>query len=359
MRAPRFWRQSPEARSCASAGVVAGVAGRALSGAASTALLPLGALYSAAGWLRQHTVKPVRVSVPVVCIGNLTTGGAGKTPTALAVADRLSRKGLRPHLLLRGYKGRLRGPALVDPIGHDATAVGDEALLLARRFPTWVSRDRVAGARAAIEAGANVIVMDDGFQNPTLVKDLSLIVVDGGYGFGNGRVIPAGPLREPLARGLARAQAVVVVGTDNTDVARSVARRLPVLRAIVVPGPEAAKIAGERVFAFAGIGRPEKFFDTLEEIGCTLVDRQGFPDHHTFQPREIVGMVEAAQRLDAHAVTTEKDLVRLPAEAREMVEHLSISLEWLDATLLDEVLAPVYAATKRPKIRHADREARR
>lgn len=343
MRAPRFWRQSPGA----------------LGALAATALAPLGALYSAAGWLRQRTTTPVRVSAPVICIGNLTAGGAGKTPTALAVADRLSRNGLRPHILLRGYKGRARGPALVDALGHDAGAVGDEALLLARRFPTWVARDRVAGANAAIEAGADVIVMDDGFQNPSLVKDVSLIVVDGGYGFGNGRVMPAGPLREPLARGLSRAQAVVVVGNDTCDVARAVARRLPVLRAIVVPGPEAAHIAGERVFAFAGIGRPEKFFDTLEEIGCTVVDRRGFPDHHDFHPREIVALVETAQRLDARPVTTEKDLVRLPAEAREMVDHLSISLEWLDATLLDEVLSPVLAATKRPKIRHADREARR
>lgn len=175
------------------------------------------------GLAAQRAVRPVRVSVPVVCIGNLIAGGAGKTPTALAVADRLSRKGLRPHLILRGYKGHARGPALVDALGHDAATVGDEALLLARRYPTWVARDRVAGARAAIAAGAEVIIMDDGFQNPSLVKDVSLIVVDGGYGFGNGRMIPAGPLREPLARGLSRAQAVVVVGNDTTDITQAVA----------------------------------------------------------------------------------------------------------------------------------------
>lgn len=150
-----------------------------------------------------------------------------------------------------------------------------------------------------------------------------------------------------------------MVGNDTTDITQAVARRLPILRAIVVPGPETARIAGERVLAFAGIARPEKFFDTLEEIGCTVVNRRGFPDHHDFHPHEIVSLIEDAQRLGARPVTTEKDLVRLPAEAREMVDHLSISLEWLDATLLDEVLSPVLAATRHPEIRHADRETRR
>ncbi|HAE50215.1 MAG TPA: tetraacyldisaccharide 4'-kinase, partial [Tistrella mobilis] len=302
------------------------------------ALAPLSLVFRAAGALRRLLARPARAGVPVLCVGNLTAGGAGKTPTALAIAARLRERGRRPHVVLRGYGGSVKGPVLVDPIAHRAEQVGDEALLIARRLPTWVARDRAAGARAAAAAGADVVILDDGFQNPSIEKDLSLIVVDGGYGFGNGRVIPAGPMREPLARGLARADGVVVVGEDTIDVAAALPFERPVLRAVTVPGPETRRLRNRKVVAFAGIGRPEKFFDTLRTIGCRIAGSWSFPDHHPYDPDEIARLVEVAHRMDAVLVTTEKDLVRLPPEARDLVDHLTISLEWLDADPLDRLL---------------------
>ncbi|MEN2980699.1 tetraacyldisaccharide 4'-kinase [Tistrella bauzanensis] len=332
MKAPEFWGRDPTT----------------LDRLLIAALAPLTLIFRLAGSIRRLVVRPANAGVPVLCVGNLTAGGAGKTPTALAIADRLRARGRRPHVVLRGYGGSVRGPTLVDPIAHRADQVGDEALLIARRLPTWVARDRVAGARAAAAAGADIVILDDGFQNPSIDKDLSLIVVDGGYGFGNGRVMPAGPLREPLAQGLARADGVVVVGEDSVDVAARLPFDRPVLRAVTVPGPETRRLRNRKVVAFAGIGRPEKFFDTLRAIGCRIAGSWSFPDHHPYAPDEIARLVEVAHRMDAVLVTTEKDLVRLPPEARDLVDHLTISLEWLDADPLDRLLDRIDPRSPRP-----------
>ena len=323
MRAPDFWRHD---------------------GFLAVALSPLAALWAAGAALRTRTAHPWRAPVAVVCIGNLVTGGAGKTPLAIAVARHLSARGRRPHILSRGYGGRIAGPERVDPARHDAGAVGDEPLLLAEAAPTWVAHDRAAAARAATAAGAGVLVLDDGFQNAALVKDLSVLAIDGGYGFGNGRVMPAGPLREPLRAGLARADAAAIVGVDRVGVAERLPARLPVFRARAVPAPGAGDgIAGQAVFAFAGIGRPAKFYDTLAEMGCRIEGTRDFADHHNFTPEEIADIVDAAARRGAVPVTTEKDAVRLPAEARAMVRTLPIALEWDDPDALDRLLAPVLA----------------
>ncbi|KAF0114876.1 MAG: tetraacyldisaccharide 4'-kinase [Rhodospirillaceae bacterium] len=226
-------------------------------------LEPFGLLYGAATAWRLARTHPQRVSVPVVCVGNLVAGGAGKTPVALAVARHLRDKGRHPVFLSRGHGGTARGPLRVDPARDGPERVGDEALLLAAEAPTIVARLRAAGARLAVAEGAEVIVMDDGHQNPGLYKNVALVVVDGGYGFGNGRLLPAGPLREPVARGLARASAVVLVGEDRQNLIRRFPATVPVLRAHLVPGPEAALLAGRRVVAFAGIGRPEKFLPVI------------------------------------------------------------------------------------------------
>lgn len=316
MRAPDFWHHD---------------------GISSRLLAPLGALYAAATARRLRRGAHRRMGVPVVGVGNLTAGGAGKTPVAVAIAERLRAAGREAHLLTRGYGGAETGPLRVDPARHDAAAVGDEALLLARAAPTWLARDRGAGARAAVAGGARALVLDDGHQNPALHKDVALVVVDGGYGFGNGRCIPAGPLREPIDKGLARASALVMVGPDRTGALRH-AQGLPVLRARLAPAAGLEALAGRPVLAFAGIGRPAKFFGALEDWGLEVVARVPFPDHHAYRHAELARLLERAKRLGATPVTTAKDAVRLPAELREAVAVVETRLIWDDPARLDHVL---------------------
>lgn len=326
MRAPEFWRHD---------------------GPAARALAPFGWIYQAAAEARARSTTGWRAPVPVICVGNLVAGGAGKTPVALSVAARLAALGVAPHFLTRGYGGRLAGPVLVDGSTHSARDVGDEPLLLSRVAPTWVSRDRGAGARSAVDSGAEAIVMDDGYQNPGLLKDISIVVIDGDYGFGNGRTIPAGPLRESVQHGLARADAAVVIGPDRAGVEAQLKGALPLLHARIVPAVGADRMAGQRVVAFAGIGRPEKFFATLVEMGCELVAMQGFPDHHPYAETEVMGLVEQAAASDAIPVTTAKDSVRLPETARTMVEVLDVDLEWDDADALARLLRPMTDTARR------------
>jgi tetraacyldisaccharide 4'-kinase len=279
----------------------------------------------------------------VICVGNLVAGGAGKTPVALALARRLLARGRAPHFLTRGYGGRLAGPVRVDPAAHTARAVGDEALLLAAMAPAWVAHDRPAGARAAAAAGAQTIVMDDGHQNPSLGKDLAILVIDGGYGFGNRRVIPAGPLREPIGEGLARADAVVVVGVDECGIAREIGGRVPLLRARIAPTPGQDELADRDVVAFAGIGRPEKFFATLADLRCRIVAAHAYADHHAYAPDEIMRLADEAGAKRATLVTTAKDAVRLPPEARAMVRVLDVEIEWEDEAAVDALLDRAWA----------------
>ncbi|MBM3554051.1 MAG: tetraacyldisaccharide 4'-kinase [Alphaproteobacteria bacterium] len=306
---------------------------------------PLGRVYHGAARLRRALTRAENAPVPVLCVGNLVAGGAGKTPTAIAVMKRLRAAGLVGHFLSRGYGGGVHGPHLVDAARDRAGDVGDEPLLLARKAPTWVARDRPAGARFAIERGAKIIVMDDGFQNPSLRKDLSLVVVDAGFGFGNGRLIPAGPLREPVAEGLARAQAIVLIGEGAVPPACA-ASGLPVLRARLAPVAAAERLAGKRVLAFAGIARPDKFFATLRQIGCDVVDRVSYQDHHPYAPDEIMRLAEKASALSATPVTTEKDHVRLPPEARAMVEAVGVELAFDEVMALDLLFRPIIAEAR-------------
>lgn len=296
-------------------------------------LLPAAILYSIGAVLRRWRHRAYRPAVPVVVAGGLTVGGSGKTPLALALADRLAHR--QPHFVSRGYGGRAKGPVRVDPSRHTAAEVGDEPLLLARQAPTWIARNRVAGARAAVEAGAGVIILDDGFQNPTLVKDLALLTIDGDGGLGNGHVFPAGPLREPLWLALRRARAVVQIGDDIAGVDRIVRGRRPIIKARLVPTPEAATIAGQRVFAFSGIGRPEKFFASLRAVGAELVMTRSFPDHHPYSAAEASGLLGEAAQMKALAVTTAKDQVRLPRAVQGHVAVFEVRLVFADSTELD------------------------
>jgi tetraacyldisaccharide 4'-kinase len=297
MREPAFWSRPP--------GFFAGL------------LAPVAAVY---GWIAAwRMARPGRApGVPVICVGNLTVGGAGKTPTALAIAGTLRAAGRNPFLLSRGYRGSLSGPIRVDAAIHRARDVGDEPLLLARVAPTIVARDRVAGAQAACAAGAGVIVMDDGLQNPSLTKNVSIVVVDGRRGIGNGKVFPAGPLRAPLDAQLARADAVLVVGDGSgADAVAEAAhgRGLPVLHGRLMPDPQAlADLKGRGVLAFAGIGDPEKFFATLRDADVELRACRPFPDHHRYRRIEAIDLIQQAEAHGLVLATTEKDAVRLSGQ---------------------------------------------
>jgi tetraacyldisaccharide 4'-kinase len=282
-----------------------------------------------------------RAPVPVVCCGNVTVGGAGKTTLVLDLARRLSGHGV--HILLRGYGGSVRGVHRAVP-DDAASLAGDEALLLARVAPTWTGADRAASARAAIQAGARIILMDDGLQNPTLVKTASLLVIDGRTGFGNGRVLPAGPLREPVATAAARCQAAVLIGSDQTGAINRLPAHLPVLRADLVQDPSVAALAGRKVVAFAGIAWPEKFFDPLRQAGAILVVARPFPDHHAYSQHELARLLGEAREHRAVAVTTPKDAVRLPPAVRDRVTVIGVGLEWRDPGLIDQFLGKVIAS---------------
>ena len=295
-----------------------------------TLLAPLGWLYGASVAFKARTARPFDPGLPVVCVGNLTTGGSGKTPIAIAIAEMLRARGHKPYFLTRGYGGSERGPALASR-GHSAAVMGDEALLLARTAPTIVARDRAAGARLAKEKGATVIVMDDGHQNFSIAKTLSLVVVDGETGFGNGYQIPAGPLREPVAQGLARADAVIFVGDGAPDLGGYSG---PVLRAHLKAEGDA--FAGKTVFAFAGIGRPEKFFASLEDGGAAVVGSCFFPDHHPYSEDEIIQLRAVAG--EAMLVTTEKDFVRLSTAQREGIRMLKVAAVFDDAHATERLL---------------------
>lgn len=322
MRAPGFWAGG--------------------GGIAPILLSPLAAAYQAVT-ARRMARPGWQAPVPVICCGNATAGGAGKTTVALDLGQRLIRRGIGTHFLIRGYGGRVKGPTRVDPARHDSTAVGDEALLLAALAPSWVGADRAASARSAIAAGAQALVLDDGLQNPTLAKDLSLLVVDGGYGFGNGRVIPAGPLREPVAAAAARCQAAVLVGEDETQVLAQLPPGLPVLRANLVPGPEALALAGQPVFAFCGIASPRKFFGTLTQAGAMIAGRATFADHYPYDEAEIRELLAEADRLRATPVTTKKDAVRIPPDVRARITVVTVALAWADQAEIEALLDPIAA----------------
>ncbi|MBT3359592.1 MAG: tetraacyldisaccharide 4'-kinase [Rhodospirillales bacterium] len=296
-------------------------------------LEPLAGVYRLAAGRRFASVHPQKMDIPVICVGNLVVGGAGKTPVAMSIGERLRQRGLDVHFLSRGYGGRLAGPIRVDPEQHVFADVGDEPLLLAKQSPCWVARNRVAGCRAAAAAGADMIVMDDGFQNPSVAKDLSFVVVDARRGFGNGRVLPAGPLREPVAAGLSRADAVVLMGEGDTQLG---ALEIPVLRARVKASDQSVE---GYLLAFAGIADPQKFFRTLEGMGRNVQETRAFPDHHPYSQAEIEAVLADAERGGMVPVTTAKDAVRLTPEYRNRVEVLTVDVEWEDQAVLDKLLA--------------------
>ncbi len=327
MRAPAFWYPAPGAR----------------PGLRSTALLPLAAVYARAT-ARRVARAGHRADIPVICVGNINAGGTGKTPTVIALVERLAATGARPHVVSRGHGGRLRGPLLVVEGRHAAADVGDEPLLLAAFAPTWIARDRAEGVRAAQGAGATHILLDDGHQNPGVVKDLTLLTVDAHAAFGNARVIPAGPLREPVAAGLARADLVLSIG--GTAAQRGFAGRWggtiaprPHLTGHLAPLLTGMPWGGMRVLAFAGIGHPEKFFATLRTLRAEVIRGAALDDHQPLTEALMTRLETEARARNAQLVTTEKDAVRLPSSFRAKVLTLPVRLQIDDWAPLDAALA--------------------
>jgi tetraacyldisaccharide 4'-kinase len=338
MREPGFWHRPPSW--------------------ISYLLSPLGAVYGAIAALRMQR-QGLDAGIPVVCVGNYHMGGAGKTPTVLALTRILRDLGETPVVLSRGYGGRLHGPVMVDPRRHAAADVGDEPLMLSMAVPVAVARDRVDGVALAKSQGASVILMDDGFQNPAVKKDAALIVIDSDRGVGNGQVFPAGPLRAPLGLQLDRTDALIVVGegTAAGPIAAAVASRpgRPVLSAHLEPDPAAlAALAGKRVLAFAGIGDPARFFRTLRSGGIDVVRERAFADHHPFSEGDIDALIAEAKRDGLTLVTTEKDLVRLRhkgellPEARAMLT-LPVTLVFADEKTLRGFLRERLFAARQKK----------
>lgn len=321
-------------------------------------LTPVASLYASVTRARASMVVPQRASIPVVCVGNITAGGSGKTPVAIAIAKRLAALGEQPTFLTRGYGGRLSGPLIVDAEKSHAIDVGDEPLLLARSFPTVVSSDRPKGAELAGHKGASILVMDDGFQNPSLHKDAGIVVIDAGAGLGNGLLIPAGPMREAADDALARAHCLVVMGKGNAAddvISQARSRDLTVIAGALAPSGDPEQWRGKGVLAFAGIGRPQKFFDTLDSLGADIRETQVFGDHHSFTDDEAQALLSRARDQGLTLVTTEKDMARLSgsghsgalAELRTHAHTLPVEVVFDDPEALDQLLkARINAASR-------------
>jgi tetraacyldisaccharide 4'-kinase len=319
MRTPKFWYDEPNI--------------------ISSALLPLSKIYALSCSIRNKFINPASTTATVICIGNLVAGGAGKTLVALSLVNVLKNHSVA--FLTRGYGGSFVGPIKVNPETHSFRQVGDEALLLSRAAPTWLAHNRIAGAQAAISDGAKVIIMDDGFQNLSIIKNYSLIVIEGETGFGNNRLLPSGPLRESVDDGLARTDATIIIGNDKLGVANIIPKSIPMLKAVITPTLEAKKLSGKRVIAFAGIGQPNKFYKTLIEMECSIISKHTFSDHHAYKLKEIMNICYEASAIDAIAVTTEKDWVRLPSEVKSLVKKIPVKLEWQNIEFIQSLLERV------------------
>jgi tetraacyldisaccharide 4'-kinase len=310
MRTPSFWYQP--------------------RGALATFLSPLGWLYGAGDKLISLFKKPHRFSVPIISVGNIVSGGSGKTPTAIALAQLLQTHGYGVHFVTRGYGGREYGPLLVNPSSHQPLDVGDEPLLLAQHAPTWIAKKRAEGIEAAIQQGAQVIILDDGHQTKGIHKDISFVVVDLLQGFGNGCVLPAGPLRENLKRGLKRADAVITIGDSRHMLSLPIDKKI--FNATMVP--QSLKIPVNPVAAFCGLGFPEKFYKSLEDADFTLVATESFPDHYAYTHEDLLRLDKLAQKHQATLITTRKDFVKLPSMWQSRVHVFDIHVDFADPTAI-------------------------
>lgn len=299
----------------------------------SRLLSPLGELYAFGTKCRLKFNKQHKVGIPVICIGNLTAGGTGKTPTAISLAQMLQNAGVTPNFISRGYHGSLQNTQ-VNPKTHTPEQVGDEPLLLARVAPTFINSNRYQGALMAQQNKADCILMDDGFQNPSLYKDLSFLVIDGTSGFGNQKCIPAGPLREHITDGIKRAQAALIIGEDKYKLSETLP--LPCFKGKIIP--QRPELKNNRVIAFAGIGHPQKFYTSLSELGIEIIKTYDFPDHHYYTETELQNILNEAQKLQAEAITTSKDFVKISKALQPDFKILEINIEWENKDKLQEFI---------------------
>jgi tetraacyldisaccharide 4'-kinase len=305
----------------------------------ATAMSPLSALFKLGTKIRESNATPKNAGKPVICVGNLVAGGTGKTPVSLALADIFLAQKKTVHFLCKGYKGKITEPTRVDVTKHTAADVGDEALLLSDKCPTWVAKDRAAGAEAAAK-GADIVIMDDGLQNPHIEKAFNIIVVDGEYGFGNTKVIPAGPMRETVENGLKKADLVILLGNDayNVEMLIRLCSSVPIIRATLALAPLDKILQKQQMVAFAGIGRPEKFFNNLKAEGCNVIMEMPFPDHHAFTETDVTKLTRIAKLKECKLVTTTKDYVRLTGDFKQKVTPLPVAIAWSSVTELRALL---------------------
>jgi tetraacyldisaccharide 4'-kinase len=301
-----------------------------------TVLSPLGMMYGTMSKLMQDYTVPLSAQIPVISVGNVTLGGAGKTPVTVALATMLSAMGESPHILSRGYGGStLTAPEAVTP-DLPASLVGDEPLLLARQFPTWVYPVRAESALRATQAGASLVLLDDGLQHSSLKRDLSFLVIDSDYGLGNGHIIPAGPLRESLAAALAKSDAVIALGDSPLRV--KIPASMPQFRARLAQDSIWQTLRGRSVFAFSALANNDKFFHACIKSGMQLADSVSFPDHHPYTRDEVRHVLHRASLLGATPVTTEKDAVKLTQEERAQMIILPIHVAWENYAAMQQFL---------------------
>lgn len=307
LKAPKFWQDT--------------------TSKLASCLIPFAWIYATIGHIRYQLQKPYKSDATVYCIGNVTMGGAGKTPVALALAEHLQQQGQAPWFVSRGYGGKLNGPIQVDPEVHEVKHVGDEPLLLAKLAPTVIAKDRRAGVRFAEQQGAKVIILDDGLQNNTVAKDHSWLVIDGGYGIGNGQIFPAGPLREPFECAIKRVEKVVLVGTDVHNISKRFLDK-EVVNARIVPDSNVIEtLKGKPLLAFCGIGIPEKFFAMLQAQGLQVAQTRAFADHHPYSEKELQNLLDDAHAHNYNLVTTSKDLIRIPSHFHSMVTEVPMKID--------------------------------
>lgn len=305
------------------------------SGVLSLALSPLSVAYQAVSQRKINKTSRYTSKIPVLCIGNLTAGGSGKTPVVGALAQLFKQQGKKPHILSRGYGGKIRGTTKVNTDIHTAKEVGDEPFMHAKNNTCWVSPNRVQAAKMIENGGnADLIIMDDGFQNPDLKKNVSIVVVDGNVAFGNEHIIPAGPLREPIDEGIKRADALIIMGDDRHYLTERFSYLMPVFQGYLTPDTNTKIWSGKKIVGFTGIGRPEKFRQTLLSIGADIKDFIPFADHHFFSLSDINKLVRLSEKHDAQLVTTEKDWGRLPASHHSTITPIPVNVKWKDEKAL-------------------------
>ena len=319
LKAPRFWYKKNDTY-------------------LSNTLYPLSLLFRFGTKIRNIVSRKRLSLIPVICIGNIVVGGAGKTPVAIKLGTLLKKKGFKPHFVSKGYGGVEKNNTIIKE-WHSAKSVGDESLLLSEVATTWIGNDRNKSFMLAKENGADCVIMDDGFQNPTLQKDFSIIVINGEQGFGNKRVIPSGPLRESISRGIARANLIIVIGEIENDVKRKIPKTTPLIHANFIISKDNKIYKNQKVTAFAGIAYPDKFYNSLIDQGAILEKKISYPDHHIFDENDMLNLAETANITKSILVTTKKDFVRIPKSYRSLVSTLDGEIEFEDEGLLIEILS--------------------